>query len=60
MDDGAQNEPQIESNWPTDWDKSAQPAPDFEADQRISWFGDRAKQRLRLAAAQSVRLISIV
>jgi hypothetical protein len=36
-DDGAQIEPQIESNWPTDWDGAVQPAPDFEADQRISW-----------------------
>jgi hypothetical protein len=29
MDDGAQTEP--------DWDLAAQPAPDFEVDQRISW-----------------------
>ena len=29
MDDGAQIEP--------DWDLAAQPAPDFEVDQRISW-----------------------
>jgi hypothetical protein len=36
-DDGAQIEPQIESNWPTDRDGAVQPAPDFEADQRISW-----------------------
>jgi hypothetical protein len=36
MDDGAQNEPQIESNWSTGWDGAVQPAPDFEADQRIS------------------------
>jgi len=30
MDDGAQTEP-------ADWDLAAQPAPDFEVDQRISW-----------------------
>ena len=30
MDDGAQIEPE-------DWDLAAQPAPDFEVDQRISW-----------------------
>lgn len=30
MGDGAQVEP-------TDWDLAAQPAPDFEVDQRISW-----------------------
>jgi hypothetical protein len=30
MDDGAQIEP-------ADWDLAAQPAPDFEVDQRISW-----------------------
>jgi hypothetical protein len=29
MDDGLQIEP--------DWDLAAQPAPDFEVDQRISW-----------------------
>ena len=29
MDDGAQIEP--------DWDLAAQPAPDFEVDQRVSW-----------------------
>jgi hypothetical protein len=29
MDDGAQIEP--------NWDLAAQPAPDFEVDQRISW-----------------------
>ena len=30
MDDGAQIEP-------ADWDLAAQPAPDFEVDQRVSW-----------------------
>ena len=30
MDDGAQTEP-------ADWDLAAQPAPDFEVDQRVSW-----------------------
>jgi hypothetical protein len=30
MGDGAQIEP-------ADWDLAAQPAPDFEVDQRISW-----------------------
>ena len=29
MDDGAQSEPQ--------WDLAAQPAPDFEIDQRLNW-----------------------
>ena len=29
-DEGAQNEP-------ADWDLAAQPAPDFEVDQRINW-----------------------
>jgi hypothetical protein len=33
-DDGAQIEP---ADWATDWDGAAQPAPDFEVDQRISW-----------------------
>jgi hypothetical protein len=33
MDDGAQTEP----DWATDWDGAAQPAPDFEVDQRVSW-----------------------
>jgi hypothetical protein len=33
MDDGAQTEP----DWATDWDGAAQPAPDFEVDQRINW-----------------------
>jgi hypothetical protein len=33
MDDEAQSEP----DWATDWDLAAQPAPDFEVDQRISW-----------------------
>jgi len=33
MDDGAQSEP----DWATDWDGAAQPAPDFEVDQRINW-----------------------
>jgi hypothetical protein len=28
---------QIEPDWATDWDGAAQPAPDFEVDQRISW-----------------------
>jgi len=31
--DGAQ----IEPHWATDWDGAAQPAPDFEVDQCISW-----------------------
>ena len=30
MDDGAQIEP-------VDWDLAAQPAPDYEVDQRINW-----------------------
>ncbi len=34
MDDGAQIEP---ADWVTEWDGAAQPAPDFEVDQRISW-----------------------
>ena len=29
MDDGAQSEPQ--------WDLAAQPAPDYEVDQRVDW-----------------------
>jgi hypothetical protein len=29
MDDGAQSEPQ--------WDMAAQPAPDYEIDQRFNW-----------------------
>ena len=33
MGDGAQTEP----DWATDWDGAAQPAPDFEVDQRINW-----------------------
>ena len=33
MDDGAL----IEPDWAPDWDGSAQPAPDYEVDQRISW-----------------------
>ncbi len=33
MGDGAQSEP----DWATDWDGAAQPAPDFEVDQRIDW-----------------------
>ena len=33
VDDGVQSEP----DWATDWDGAAQPAPDFEVDQRISW-----------------------
>ncbi len=28
---------QIEPNWATDWDGVAQPAPDYEVDQRINW-----------------------
>ena len=32
-DDGAH----IEPDWATDWDGAAQPAPDFEVDQRVSW-----------------------
>ena len=36
-DDGAHIEPQIESDWATDWDGAAQPAPDFEVDQRVNW-----------------------
>ena len=27
----------IEPDWATDWDGAAQPAPDFEVDQRINW-----------------------
>ncbi len=34
MDDGAQIEP---ADWATEWDGAAQPAPDFEVDQRVSW-----------------------
>jgi len=33
VDDGVQGEP----DWATDWDLAAQPAPDYEVDQRISW-----------------------
>jgi hypothetical protein len=33
MGDGAQTEP----DWAPDWDGAAQPAPDFEVDQRINW-----------------------
>ena len=33
VDDAAQ----IESDWATDWDGAAQPAPDFDVDQRVSW-----------------------
>jgi len=33
IDDGAQ----IEPDWGSDWDGAAQPAPDFEVDQRINW-----------------------
>jgi hypothetical protein len=28
---------QIEPDWATDWDGAAQPAPDYEVDQRVSW-----------------------
>jgi len=28
------DEAQIEPNWVADWDETAQPAPDFEVDQR--------------------------
>ena len=33
MGEGAQ----IELDWATDWDGAAQPAPDFEVNQRVSW-----------------------
>ena len=33
MNDAAQ----IESDWATDWDGAAQPAPNFDVDQRVSW-----------------------
>ena len=33
MGEGAQTEP----DWATDWDGAAQPAPDFEVDQRVNW-----------------------
>lgn len=33
MDDGAQVEP----DWGADWDGAAQPAPDFDVDQRVNW-----------------------
>lgn len=33
MDDGAQVEP----DWGADWDGTAQPAPDFDVDQRVNW-----------------------
>ena len=33
VDDGVQSEP----DWATDWDLAAQPAPDYEVDQRINW-----------------------
>ena len=33
MGEGAQTEP----DWATDWDRAAQPAPDFEVDQRVNW-----------------------
>ena len=33
MDDGVQ----IEPDWATDWDWAAQPAPDYEVDQRVNW-----------------------
>ena len=36
-DDGVHIEPQIESDWATDWDGAAQPAPDYEVDQRVNW-----------------------
>lgn len=28
---------QVEPDWATDWDGAAQPAPDFDADQRVTW-----------------------
>jgi len=28
---------QIEPDWNPDWDLAAQPAPDYEVDQRITW-----------------------
>ena len=28
---------EVESDWATDWDGAAQPAPDFEVDQRVNW-----------------------
>ncbi len=34
MDDGVQIQP---ADWATEWDGAAQPAPDFEVDQRVSW-----------------------
>ena len=33
VDDGVQSEP----DWATDWDGAAQPAPEYEVDQRINW-----------------------
>ena len=27
----------IEPDWATDWDGAAQPAPDYEVDQRVNW-----------------------
>ena len=33
MGDGVEAEP----DWATDWDGAAQPAPDFDVDQRVNW-----------------------
>jgi hypothetical protein len=29
---------EVEPDWATDWDGAAQPAPDYEVDQRINWW----------------------
>ena len=28
---------EVEPDWKTDWDMAAQPAPDYEVDQRVNW-----------------------
>ena len=28
---------EVEPHWATDWDGAAQPAPDFDVDQRVNW-----------------------
>ena len=33
VDDGVQSDP----DWATHWDGEAQPAPDYEVDQRVNW-----------------------
>ncbi len=33
---------QIGPDWATNWDEAAQPASDFEVDQRIHWWGSEA------------------